>query len=134
MYSWLCPLFGKKLERLVISGNTFDGNLSDFLNTLSTSATTLDTLDASSNQFTGSLSHEIQNFSFLKQLNLSLNKLNGTISDKLWNLWKSSQLSDLDLSFNNISGTLPKSLANHDLVFIDLSFNRFYGPIPAFPA
>ncbi|GKB97012.1 hypothetical protein Tco_0983149 [Tanacetum coccineum] len=40
MYSWLYPLFGKKLEVLVISGNKFDGNLSDFLNTLSTSATT----------------------------------------------------------------------------------------------
>ncbi|GJY78264.1 leucine-rich repeat domain, L domain-like protein [Tanacetum coccineum] len=47
MYSWLCPLFGKKLEYLFISGNTFDGNLSYFLNSLSTSATTLDTLDAS---------------------------------------------------------------------------------------
>ncbi|GJV51458.1 leucine-rich repeat-containing protein [Tanacetum coccineum] len=204
MYSWLCPLFGKKLEYLVISGNTFDGNLSDFLNTLSTSATTLESLDASSNQFTGSLSDEIQNFSFLKTLNLSLNQLNGTISDKLWQLpnlqtlclsssslsnddvsnlsqsiqvidfssnklgprfpkwiqtlknliyldlsnnsisdtvsteywnrWKSSQLSYLDLSFNNISGKLPKSLSNHDLEFIDLSFNCFYGPIPAFPA
>ncbi|GKE36340.1 leucine-rich repeat-containing protein, partial [Tanacetum coccineum] len=79
MYSWLCPLFGKKLEELDISGNKFDGNLSDFLNTLSTSATTLDALDASNNQFTWSLSDEIQQFSFLRMLNLSLNQLNGTI-------------------------------------------------------
>ncbi|GJV20391.1 leucine-rich repeat-containing protein [Tanacetum coccineum] len=161
MYNWLCPLFGKNLGYLVISGNTFDGNLSDFLNTLSTSATTLYTLDASSNQFTGSLSDEIPNFSFLRYLDISLNQLNGTISDKLWQLpnlqeldlssnsltgisdtvsteywnrWKSSQLSYLDLSFNNISGKLPKSLSNHNLDFIDLSFNCFYGPIPAFPA
>ncbi|GJY60163.1 leucine-rich repeat-containing protein [Tanacetum coccineum] len=131
MYSWLCPLFGKKLELLVISGNTFDGNLSDFLNTLSTSATTLATLDASDNQFTGSLSGEIQNFSFLKELNLSLNQLSGTISDKLWQL---PNLQRLYLSFNNISGKLPKSLSNHDLDLLDLSFNFFYGPIPAFPA
>nr|GEW91201.1 hypothetical protein [Tanacetum cinerariifolium] len=131
MYSWLCPLFGKKLEYLFISGNKFDGNLSDFLNTLSTSATTLESLDASSNQFTGSLSDEIQNFSFLKSLNLSLNQLNGTISDKLWQL---PNLRALDISFNNISGKLPKSLSNHDLDYIDLSFNCFYGPIPAFPA
>ncbi|GKC35241.1 leucine-rich repeat-containing protein, partial [Tanacetum coccineum] len=204
MYSWLWPLFGKKLVNLYISGNMFDGNLSDFLNTLSTSATTLEILDASSNQFTGSLSDEIQNFSFLNMLNLSLNHLNGAISDKLWQLpnlqrlylsssslsnddvsnlsqsiqiidfssnklgprfpkwiqtlknlthldlsnnsisdtvsteywnqWKSSQLGYLDLSFNNISGKLPKSLSNHDLVLVDLSFNCFYGPIPAFPA
>ncbi|GKB51440.1 leucine-rich repeat-containing protein, partial [Tanacetum coccineum] len=204
MYSWLCPLFGKKLEYLFISGNKFDGNLSDFLNTLSTSATTLEILDASSNQFTGSLSDEIQNFSFLNTLNLSLNQLNGTISDKLWQLpnlqrlylsynsltaenmlnlsqsiqfidlssnklgprfpkwiqtlknliyldlsnnsisdtvsteywnrWKSSKLGYLDLSFNDISGKLPKSLSNHNLYFTDLSFNCFYGLIPAFPA
>ncbi|GKD34498.1 leucine-rich repeat-containing protein, partial [Tanacetum coccineum] len=131
MYSWLCPLFGKKLEYLDISDNTFDGNLLDFLKTLSTSATTLDTLDASSNQFTGSLSDEIQNFSFLKMLNLYSNQLNGTISDKLWQL---PNLQELDLSFNNIRGKLPKSLSNHELYFIDLSFNCFYGPIPAFPA
>ncbi|GJT12439.1 leucine-rich repeat-containing protein [Tanacetum coccineum] len=107
------------------------GNLSDFLNTLSTSATTLQTLDASSNQFTGSLSDEIQNFSFLKRLNLSSNQLNGTISDKLWQL---PNLQTLHLSFNNISGKLPKSLSNHDLDLLDLSSNFFYGPIPAFPA
>ncbi|GJZ26906.1 leucine-rich repeat-containing protein, partial [Tanacetum coccineum] len=131
MYSWLCPLFGKKLEYLLISGNTFDGNLSDFLNTLSTSSTTLTAMDASSNQFTGSVSDEIQNISFLKMLNLSLNQLNGTISDKLWQL---PNLQTLDLSFNNISGKLSKSLSKHDLDFIYLSFNCFYGPIPAFPA
>ncbi|GKA05692.1 leucine-rich repeat-containing protein [Tanacetum coccineum] len=131
MYSWLFPLFGKKLEILLISGNTFDGNLSDFLNTLSTSATTLEILDASSNQFTGSVSDEIQNFSFLKTLNLSLNQLNGTISDKVWQL---PSLQAIDISFNNISGKLPKSLSNHVLVFIDLSSNCFYGPILAFPA
>ncbi|GKE63261.1 leucine-rich repeat-containing protein, partial [Tanacetum coccineum] len=129
--SWLSPLFGKKLALLVISGNKFDGNLSDFLNTLSTSAQSLESLDASSNQFTGSLSDEIQNFSFLKRLNLSLNQLNGTITDKLWQL---PYLQTLYLSFNNISGTLPKSLSNHSLDFIDLSFNCFYGPIPVFPA
>ncbi|GJY87728.1 leucine-rich repeat-containing protein [Tanacetum coccineum] len=132
MYSWLCPLFGKKLAHLVISGNTFDGNLSHLLNILSTSATTLEALDASSNQFTGSLSDEIETktFSFLD----NVDTISDTVSAEYWNRWKSSQLSYLDLSFNNISGKLPKSLSNHDLVFIDLSFNCFDGPIPAFPA
>ncbi|GJW36764.1 leucine-rich repeat-containing protein [Tanacetum coccineum] len=59
MYSWLgVQYLAKKHVNLYISGNKFDGNLSDFLNTLSTSATTLESLDAS---------------------DLSLNNLHGTI-------------------------------------------------------
>nr|GEZ48169.1 putative non-specific serine/threonine protein kinase [Tanacetum cinerariifolium] len=83
MYSWLFPLFGKKLEDLAISGNTFDGNLSDFLNTLSTSASSLERLNASSNQFTGSLSDEIQNFSFLRKLEYHLEEVYKATTDQL---------------------------------------------------
>ncbi|GKC07601.1 leucine-rich repeat-containing protein [Tanacetum coccineum] len=126
MYSWLCPLFGKKLEYLVISDNKFDGNLSDFLNTLSTSATTLDTLDASSNQFTGSLSDEIQQFSFLNTLVLSLNQLNGTISDKLWQL---PNLQLLYLSSSSLTGAISENMLNlsQSIQYIDFSSNKL-GP------
>ncbi|GJR71289.1 leucine-rich repeat-containing protein [Tanacetum coccineum] len=126
MYSWLCPLFGKKLESLDISGNKFDGNLSDFLNTLSTSATTLESLDASNNQFTGSLSDEIQQFSFLRMLNLSLNQLNGTISDKLWQL---PNLQELYLSSNSLTGAISENMLNlsQSIQYIDFSSNKL-GP------
>nr|GEW46624.1 hypothetical protein [Tanacetum cinerariifolium] len=126
MYSWLCPLFGKKLERLVISCNKFDGNLSDLLNTLSTSANSLERLDASSNQFTGSLSDEIQNFSFLTTLNLSLNQLNGIISDKLWQL---PNLQTLDISSNSLTGVISENMLNlsQSICYIDFSSNKL-GP------
>ncbi|GKB49048.1 leucine-rich repeat-containing protein [Tanacetum coccineum] len=137
MYSWLCPLFGKKFAHLVISGNTFHGNLSHLLNILSTSATTLESLDASnfsSNKLGPHFPKWIQKLKNLIHLDLSNNSISDTVSTEYWNQWKSSQLNYLDLSFNNIIGKLPKSLSNHDLYFIDLSFNCFYGPIPAFPA
>ncbi|GJT11292.1 leucine-rich repeat-containing protein [Tanacetum coccineum] len=126
MYNWLCPLFGKNLGYLVISGNTFDGNLSDFLNTLSTSAITLYTLDASSNLFTGSLSDEIPNFSFLRYLDISLNQLNGTISDKLWQL---PNLQELDISSNSLTGAISENMLNlsQSIQYIDFSSNKL-GP------
>nr|GEW17022.1 leucine-rich repeat-containing protein [Tanacetum cinerariifolium] len=123
MYSWLFSLFGKKLEDLAISGNKFDGNLSDFLNTISTAATTLEYLDASNNQFTGSLSDEIQNFSFLNTLNLSLNRLNGTISDKLWQL---PNLQALYLSYSSLSND-DVSNVSQSIQIIDFSSNKL-GP------
>ncbi|GKE38196.1 leucine-rich repeat-containing protein [Tanacetum coccineum] len=122
MYSWLCPLFGKKLELLLISGNKFDGNLSDFLNTLSTSATTLEILDASSNQFTGSLSNEIQNFSSLTALNLSSNSLTGDIAENVLNLSQSIQF--IDFSSNKLGPRFPKWIQTlKNLIYLDLSNN-----------
>ncbi|GKE81252.1 leucine-rich repeat-containing protein [Tanacetum coccineum] len=116
---WLSSL--SSLEVLTMDGtslakanNWFDGNLSDFLNTLSTSATTLESLDASNNQFTGSLSDEIQQFSFLTALNLSLNQLNV-----------------LSLKSNNLFGTIPSQICQlESLQILDLSFNNLHGTIP----
>ncbi|GJU95280.1 leucine-rich repeat-containing protein [Tanacetum coccineum] len=111
MYSWLCPLFGKKLEDLIISRNTFDGNLSDFPEHLIHISYFVKILDASSNQFTGSLSDEIQNFSFLIMLNISLNQLNGTVRDKLWQL---PNLRILCLSYNSLTGAISEGALSND--------------------
>ncbi|GKE17906.1 leucine-rich repeat-containing protein, partial [Tanacetum coccineum] len=131
MYRWLCPLLGKMriikmgYTYLNISGNKFDGKLSDFLNNLSgcTSATLQD-LEASSNQFTGSLSDEIQNFSSLKYLDLSSNKLNGTISDKLW---KINSLQIVHLSSNSFRGVVSQIIGMSNLIHLDLSNNSIEG-------
>ncbi|GKB63956.1 leucine-rich repeat-containing protein, partial [Tanacetum coccineum] len=88
-------------------------------------------IDFSSNKLGPRFPEWIQKLENLTHLNLSRNNISDTVSTEYWNRWKSSQLSYLDLSFNNISGKLPKSLSNHDLKLIDLSFNFFYGPIPA---
>ncbi|GKB35315.1 leucine-rich repeat-containing protein [Tanacetum coccineum] len=126
MFRWLCTLFGKKLIDLSLSRNKFDEKLSGFLNFLSrcASATTLIYLDASSNQFTGSLSNEIQHFSSLIGLYLSSNQLDGTLSDKLWEL---PNLQLLDLSSNSLRGAISKSIGKSNLWHIDLSNNSLEG-------
>ncbi|CAH1452510.1 unnamed protein product [Lactuca virosa] len=123
MYRWLFPLTSNKLRVLDLSGNMLDGipkylgNLSsletlsfynnsaavkfpDFLNNLSgCTSLSLQSLQASYNQFTGPLSDDIQKFSSLKHLYLSHNQLYGSISEKLWEL---PMLEELDLYFNNL--------------------------------
>ncbi|KAI3716489.1 hypothetical protein L1987_67403 [Smallanthus sonchifolius] len=137
MYHWLFPLTSNRLVDLDLSHNKLDkipkylGSLCsltflhiayntmpakfpDFLDNLSgcTSAT-LQWLDASSSQFTGSLSDEIRKFSSLQTLDLSHNQLNGTISEKVWQL-PSLQLllvsSNSLKGHNNLSGRLPSSI------------------------
>ncbi|GJY96755.1 leucine-rich repeat-containing protein [Tanacetum coccineum] len=127
MFPWLCPLMGDNLATLHISGNKFDGKLSDFLNNLSACAspvTWLETLNASNNQLTGSLSDEIQNFLFLAVLNLASNQLDGTISDKLWQL---PTLLDLDLSSNSLRGSISKLTQVSHVKELKLSNNLIEG-------
>nr|GEU80028.1 hypothetical protein [Tanacetum cinerariifolium] len=161
IYSWLGSLVGNRLRYFAVSGNSFDGKLLDFLNNLSrcTSLNMLYFLDVSSNLLTGSLSDDVSNLSMsveyidfssnklghpfpkliqkmnkLMHLDLSNNSFSDTFDTEYWNQWRPSQLRYLDLSFNNISGTLPESLSGLHLEKVDLSSNRFYGPIPTFPA
>ncbi|GJS18930.1 leucine-rich repeat-containing protein [Tanacetum coccineum] len=124
-YRWLCPLVGNKLKFLQLSGNTFNGKVSDFLKHLSGCAsTTLQGLDASNCQFTGLLSDVIQNFSSLTYLNLSSNRLDGTISDKLWEL---PLLYKLDLSSNSFRGYISEKIGKSSLAYIDLSNTSLEG-------
>nr|GEY34738.1 leucine-rich repeat-containing protein [Tanacetum cinerariifolium] len=124
-YRWLCPLVGNKLKFLQLSGNTFDGKLSDFLKHLSgCTSTTLQSLDASNSQFTGLLPDVIQNFSSLTYLNLSSNQLDGTISDKLWEL---PLLYKLDLSSNPFRGAISEKIGKSSLAYIDLSNTSLEG-------
>ncbi|GJS19210.1 leucine-rich repeat-containing protein [Tanacetum coccineum] len=146
MFRWLCPLIGKMriikmgYTYLNISGNKFDAKLSDFLYNLSGCTSALQDLDASSNQFTGSLSDEIQNFSSLKYLDLSSNKLNGTISDKLWKI-NSLQIEcfpalwDIWVNLkwgNGFYGNIPAWIGENfsKLYVLSLRSNNFFGTIP----
>nr|GEZ34905.1 leucine-rich repeat domain, L domain-like protein [Tanacetum cinerariifolium] len=115
MYRWLCPL--------TLSGNTFDGKPLDFLNSLSRcKPVALQELDASNRLFTGSLSDEIQQFSFLHSLNLSSNE--GAISENI----KKSNLDYIDLSYNSLKGVLFSDDMSNDLSqsiqYIDFSSNN----------
>ncbi|GJU94486.1 leucine-rich repeat-containing protein [Tanacetum coccineum] len=125
-YRWLCPLLGNSLKTLDVSGNSFDGKLSDFLNNLSrcTSLDSLYLLDASNNQLTGSSFGKIQNFSSLNTLNLNSNQLYGTMSDTLWQL---PSLAELHLSSNFFRGVIPGNIGKSNLWDLDLSRNSFEG-------
>ncbi|KAD5508822.1 hypothetical protein E3N88_16525 [Mikania micrantha] len=93
LYNWLFPLTSNKLENLNLDGN---------------------------NQFTGSLSNDIQHFSSLNYLDLYNNRLNGTISEKVWQLPK---LQTLDISSNSLQGGISKNIRNSKIWDIDVSNN-----------
>ncbi|KAK1435290.1 hypothetical protein QVD17_01051 [Tagetes erecta] len=174
MYHWLISLVSNKTEYLDLSGNKLDGvpkylgnlclvyfyfqnnsmpiDFTNFLDNLSGCTTsTLQWLDASGSQFTGSLPDDIQNFSSLSNLYLSGNKLNGTISEKVWelpylkfldlssnslkgdisNIGKSKYIMTLDLSNNLLEEVSSKGgMTNFICMKIDLSSNKLYGLIP----
>ncbi|CAI9289800.1 unnamed protein product [Lactuca saligna] len=135
------------LEALSLDNNSLVVEFADFLNNLSGCASlSLKMLYAARNQFTGALSSEIQKFSSITSLDLSDNHLNGSISEKLWEL---PRLETIDLSFNNlrvpstyhfsnlsyVNGKVPDLSSNFaQSSVIDLSSNRFYGPIPNVPS
>ncbi|GKA19109.1 leucine-rich repeat-containing protein [Tanacetum coccineum] len=115
-----------------LSYNSLEGvPFSDEVSSLSQS---IQYIDFSSNKLGPRFPKWIQKLKKLTHLDLSNNSISDTVSTEYWSRWMSSQLSYLDLSSNNINGKLPKSLSNHDLDIIDLSFNCLYGPIPALPA
>ncbi|KAM0013731.1 putative non-specific serine/threonine protein kinase [Helianthus debilis subsp. tardiflorus] len=148
MYYWLFPLTSNALVELDLSENMLDGipkylgnlcgltslffyrntmpvKLPDFLSNLSgCTSVTLQYLDATSSQFTGSLSDDIQNFSSLQQLLLSNNRLDGTISEKVWKLPK---LQTLDVSSNFLTGSISENIEKSNILSVDLSNNSLQG-------
>ncbi|CAI9287806.1 unnamed protein product [Lactuca saligna] len=102
MYSWLFPLTNNKLRFLLLSNNPID-RIPKYLE---------------------SLPDEIENFSNLGYLCLSHNHLNGTISEKVWELPK---LETLDVSFNNLRGAISVNIGNSKVSINDLSKNSLEG-------
>nr|KAJ0202366.1 hypothetical protein LSAT_V11C600318010 [Lactuca sativa] len=142
------------LEYFAFDNNSAVVNFPDFLNNLSgCTSLSLKEFSAYGSQFIGTLSNEILTFKNLSILgmrscnlgphfprwiqtlkNLSyLDIANNGISDTIplgfWDMWP-SQLTYLNLSSNNISGKVPDLSSNFgNNSSIDLSSNRFYGPI-----
>ncbi|KAL8227298.1 hypothetical protein R6Q57_017130 [Mikania cordata] len=144
MYHWLFPLTSNRLVDLDLSNNNLDG------------IPKLQRLDFSNNPLEGVPSEDhMSNLSYVKDINLSSCKLgpsfpkwiqtlknlscvdisNSGISDTIpevfWNMWP-SQLKYLNLSSNNITGKLTDLSSNFyiESSALDLSSNKFYGPIP----
>ncbi|XP_039116733.1 receptor-like protein EIX1 [Dioscorea cayenensis subsp. rotundata] len=69
----------------------------------------------------------------LHVLDMSQAGIADTMPDWFWNL-TSRNFVYLDLSNNQIQGIIPKSLDFISMECIDLSSNRFYGPLPTIPS
>ncbi|XP_043691685.1 receptor protein kinase-like protein ZAR1 [Telopea speciosissima] len=111
------------LQTLDLSQNFLNGSLPSSL----IQCKRLRFLDFSQNNFTGSLPSGFG--TALEKLNLSFNKLSGSIPRDIGNL--SSLQGTVDLSHNLFSGSVPSSLGNlPEKVYIDLSYNNLSGPIP----
>ncbi|CAI9290210.1 unnamed protein product [Lactuca saligna] len=143
------------LESLSFANNSAVVNFPDFLNNLSSGCTslTLQGLYVGHNRFIGTLSNEtltlknlanldmnscnlgphfprwIQTLKNLSYLDIANNGISDTIPLGFWDMWP-SKLTYLNLSSNNISGKAPDLSSNFgNNSIIDLSSNRFYGPI-----
>ncbi|MED6199131.1 hypothetical protein PIB30_073090 [Stylosanthes scabra] len=112
----------------------FDGTLNEhfesILHNLSTGCVThsLQELDLSLNQITGSIPDDLSIFPFLKELYVSGNQLRGKIPD---NIKLPSQLEALYISSNYLEGGIPKSFGDIcGLESLDLSYNNMTGELP----
>ncbi|URD84975.1 LRR receptor-like serine threonine-protein kinase [Musa troglodytarum] len=104
------------MEELDLSGTQLSGSFPDWLGNIKN----LKSLDLSSNSLCGSVPASIGNLSLLQHLSLGSNDLNGTISKGIGQL---KSLVDLDLHENSLSLS-EDDLANlSSLEYLDISYN-----------
>ncbi len=154
-YDWLSGTLAGELadldylEILVISENTFEGNIPPEFGNFKR----LEVLNLYFNNFTGDIPPELGNITTLKALNLGANRLSGEIPPTLFSQmtqlesifletnkltgpiparWKHlSGLRALDLGYNKLTGTIPPEIgANKELVYLALGRNHLEGTIP----
>ncbi|KAL5736987.1 hypothetical protein ACOSQ2_031775 [Xanthoceras sorbifolium] len=89
-------------------------------------------IDLSCNKLTGSIPQQIGNLTRIRALNLSHNNLTGPIP---LTFSKLKQIESLDLSYNNLIGNIPRQLVElNALSFFSVAYNNLSGKIPDFTA
>ncbi|KAI5075617.1 hypothetical protein GOP47_0009693 [Adiantum capillus-veneris] len=122
----LPPTLGSlaELTKLNVQSNSLSGLIPPGLG----SCKKLTSLDLSSNSFFGPIPSSLGQISTLSvYLNLSCNTLSGTIPDEFAQLFT---LADLDISHNKLSGSLDVLSKMGSLVSLNISYNLFTGPLP----
>ncbi|PKI53797.1 hypothetical protein CRG98_025803 [Punica granatum] len=118
---WFWRVGRDTLTYLDFAYNNFNGPLPDL-------PPSMVNFYASSNNFSGEIPSSICRAKSLNHLDLSINKLSGTIPRCLGDL---KSLSSFDASSNNFSGEIPSSICQaSSLEELVLSNNRFNGTIP----
>ncbi|KAK1397811.1 LRR receptor-like serine/threonine-protein kinase FLS2 [Heracleum sosnowskyi] len=121
------PLISPECSKINLSHNKFSGKLS-FIFEVPSSLIMWSFLDLSHNLFTGEVPDSWGQISLLVFLNLGNNNFSGRIPVSIGSLYT---LQTLILRKNKLHGELPESLRYADLGFMDLSFNRLSGTVPA---
>ncbi|KAH7568175.1 hypothetical protein JRO89_XS07G0252600 [Xanthoceras sorbifolium] len=110
-----------KLEVLILSSNNLNGGIpANFSN-----IATLSRFAANQNHFRGPIPGELTRY--LKNLDLSYNKLSGSIPP---DLLSQPNLQTVDMSFNLLKGTIPKDISS-SLVRLRLGSNSLSREIPS---
>ncbi|MED6173922.1 hypothetical protein PIB30_064250 [Stylosanthes scabra] len=118
------------LSSLSVLHNSLAEDLESILHNLSAGCVShsLQELDLSFNQITGSIPDDLSMFQSLKRLFLSQNQLRGKLPE---NIRLPSQLEALSISWNSIEGGIPNSFGNIcSLESLDLSYNIMTGELP----
>ncbi|KAK4573503.1 hypothetical protein RGQ29_031456 [Quercus rubra] len=111
------------LTNLDISNNDISGRIPPELG----DAIQLHAIDLSSNHFNGEIPKEFGKLTSLLTLHLDNNKLSGNIPHSIETL---SKLVNLNLAANNLSGPIPELIQSQNLLFLNLSKNKFSEHIP----
>ncbi|WVZ62425.1 hypothetical protein U9M48_012181 [Paspalum notatum var. saurae] len=111
------------LGQLILSGNNLSGEIPDAIGNCSPGNSTFG-WQLIPRKHTSTFS----NMAGLTQLNLTNNKLNGSIPASLASI---TNLQELYLAHNNLSGPIPEQLGNStSLLRLDVSFNNLQGDVP----
>ncbi|CAM6011109.1 unnamed protein product [Sphagnum balticum] len=147
------------LQHLDLNGNALNGQIADIFNSIFggqyRKKLSLQILDLSSNQLNGIMPKMPLAPSHLTQLNISHNQLDGTLDAFLGSLTNITEITNLDISYNNFSGNVSSSFHNLNvglsmllmnnnnfngdfldvpstLQILDISMNKFDGSFPTF--